>query len=112
MNIDGLTYTLDCPGAAEDLRGTWTDLESRSDCSFFLTWEWIGTWLTTTSNLSPLLLSVRDRTEIVGLALLQPARLRRNLISTEALLLHQTGDPATDSITIEYNGILCDRKHA
>lgn len=112
MYIDGLTYTLECPGTTEDLRRAWIDLESRSACSFFLTWDWIGTWLTVTPDLSPLLLSVRDRTLIVGLALLQPTRRRRNLVSTNALFLHQTGNPATDVITIEYNGILCDRKYA
>jgi hypothetical protein len=112
MDIDGLTYTLEFPGNVEELGRAWTDLESRSDCSFFLTWDWIGTWLTTTPNLSPLLLSVRDRTEIVGLALLQPVRLRRNFIYAEGLLLHQTGNQTTDIITIEYNGFLCDRKHA
>jgi len=112
MNIDGLTYTLESLGTTKDLRGAWTDLESRSDCSFFLTWDWIGTWLTATPNLSPLLLSVRDRSLIVGLALLEPAQLRRKFVSTNALLMHQTGNPATDAITIEYNGILCDRRHA
>jgi CelD/BcsL family acetyltransferase involved in cellulose biosynthesis len=112
MNIDGLTFGLERLGAIDALRRWWTDLESRSDCSFFLSWHWIGTWLRVTSSLTPLLLSVRDGKAIVGLALLQPARLRHGLGSSNALYLHQAGDPVTDAITIEYNGILCDRNYA
>ncbi len=61
-------------------------------------------------RLAPLVLSARRGETVVALALLQPARLRRHVVVTsDALMLHQTGDPARDGITIEYNGILADR---
>lgn len=111
MKINALTYELEGLGSVEKLGAAWTDLESRSDCSFFLTWDWVGTWLRTIPGLTPLVLSVRDGTTLVGLALLQPARLRHKFLKKNALLLHQTGDGRKDALTIEYNGILCDRQH-
>lgn len=109
MNIEGLSYALHALGDPDSLAADWTGLEERSDCPFFLTWDWIGTWLAMTPGLSPLLLTVRDGPSLVALALLQSARQRRRFRHTRALLLHRTGDPITDIITIEYNGLLVDR---
>src|SRR6185312_5712150 len=109
MNIDGLSYALRPIDDPDGLAADWSDLETRSDGPFFLTWDWIGTWLSTTPGLSPLLLTVHDGPVIVALALLQPARQRRRFRNTRSLLLHRTGNPATDIITIEYNDVLMDR---
>lgn len=111
MKFNGLTYALEGLGSVEKLESAWTELESRSDCSFFLTWDWIGTWLRTIPGLTPLVLSVRNGPTLVGLGLLQPARLRHKFLKSNALLLHQTGDREKDAVTIEYNGLLCDREH-
>lgn len=109
MKIDGLSYALRPIEDPNALAVSWSDLETRSDCPFFLTWDWIGTWLSTTPGLSPLLLTVRDCSHVVGLAVFQPARQRRRFRNARSLLLHRTGDPATDIITIEYNDVLTDR---
>ena len=112
--IDARDLTLALAPASETpaLPALWRDLEVRADGSFFLSWNWIGPWLAL-SGATPLLLMVRHGQNIVGLALLQPARLRRHvLVRPRALLLHQTGDPARDGITIEYNGILAERRCA
>src|SRR5580698_10177878 len=106
MKMDGISYSLTPLRDLEGLRSSWAKLEARADCSFFLTWDWIGTWLSVTPDLSPLLLCARDEERVVGLALLQPALLWQRFFQSRALLLHRTGDPYRDSITIEYNGIL------
>lgn len=96
-------------GDTAALAAAWRALEVRADRSFFLSWDWIGCWLKTAQP-EALLLSAHQGGQIVALALLSPARLRRHcVIRPRALLLHQTGDTAQDAISIEYNGILVDR---
>jgi CelD/BcsL family acetyltransferase involved in cellulose biosynthesis len=109
MEMDGLSWSLTPLTNIAKLQTLWTELETRSDCAFFLTWDWIGTWLSTTPDLSPLLLSVYDSSRVVALALFQPARIQRRAHANRALLLHRSGKPSEDLVTIEYNGILVDR---
>lgn len=108
----GLTWVCEPLTDTSRLERLWTELEARSDCSFFLTWDWIGSWLSQAPNLSPLQLSVYEGSSIVALALLQPTSFRRQFGRMPALLLHQSGDPSADLITIEYNGVLSDRRYA
>lgn len=110
-NIGGLYYALHRLEDRSGLESDWSDLEARSDCPFFLTWDWIGTWLQTTPGLSPWLLTVRDGATIVAMGLFQPARHSRRFRQTRCLMLHRTGDSVTDIITIEYNDILMDRAY-
>lgn len=112
MKIDGLSYELTCLADLAAMEAAWIALEARADCPFFLSWNWIGTWLRVTPGLVPLVLTVRDGPRIVGLAVFHPARQRRRMASSRALFLHQTGDELTDIITIEYNNILCERGYA
>lgn len=95
---------------AAEVGELWRGLQTRSDTSFFLTWDWIGCWLRL-SGAEPWLLEVRQEDAVVGLALLQPASLRRHwVLGVQALMLHQVGDPLRDVITVEYNGLLTDRR--
>lgn len=95
-----------------DVAEQWCDLETRSDTTFFLSWDWIGCWLRQ-SGASPYLLKVRHGSVVVGLAMLQPVRQRRlRLLRTNALMLHQLGRADMDIITIEHNGLLADRRYA
>jgi protein-tyrosine-phosphatase/predicted ATP-grasp superfamily ATP-dependent carboligase/CelD/BcsL family acetyltransferase involved in cellulose biosynthesis len=92
-----------------DVAALWRELEARTDASFFLSWDWIGCWLRE-SAVSPYLIIARHEDRIVAMALLQPSRRsRHHFLNTNALMLHQVGDPDTDIITIEHNGILIDR---
>ncbi|WP_052710285.1 GNAT family N-acetyltransferase [Azospirillum thiophilum] len=96
------------------LAGMWTELESRSDSSFFLSWTWIGPWLALMpTGVEPQLLVARRDGETVGLALLCP-RLRRRfgLLRSRRWMLHETGDRSYDRLFMEYNGILADRRFA
>ncbi len=93
----------------EQLKEEWLQLESQSNCSFFLSWSWISTWLST-YNLSVDVLQVQSHEEVVGLALLIKNKERRfGVLNSTRLLLHETGIPALDQIWIEYNGILTNK---
>jgi len=88
----------------------WTALEARAQHSFFVSWTWIGAWLSALpSGLRPCLLRARRGQRVVGLALFVPGRDRTlPLIGGRALWLHATGRPELDAIAIEHNGPLVD----
>jgi CelD/BcsL family acetyltransferase involved in cellulose biosynthesis len=89
----------------------WKDLEARSDCSFFLSWDWIGTWLANYPGESPLLLSVRDSGTVIALAVFSAKKVWRRFMPARAITLNRTGDPYCDLMNIEYNDILTDRRY-
>jgi len=92
------------------LEADWRDLETRADCSFFLSWTWIGTWLETfTAN--PWVIRVCDSNDrIIGLGVFNEAvETRKKIVRAKQLRLHETGDPKHDVITIEYNTLLAER---
>ena len=99
---------LPLPGEVER---DWRELEARSDRSFFTSWSWIGTWLSALpSNIRPELLRVQSQGRTVALGVLVRRFLRRHgVFSSRALFLNSTGDPRLDELTIEYNGLLCER---
>ncbi|MBP2299065.1 GNAT family N-acetyltransferase [Azospirillum picis] len=99
---------------AEALEAVWTELESRSNSSFFLSWLWIGPWLALMpAGVDPQLLVARRGGDLVGLALLCPRRRRRfGLLRGCCWMLHETGDRTYDRLFMEYNGILADRRFA
>ena len=92
--------------AMDVLEARWHALETRSRCSFFQSWIWIGAWLRT---LCPLprarLMSVWLDDECVGLGIVVEQR-RWFALGLKHVRLHQVGDRVADSITIEFNGVL------
>ncbi len=96
------------------LAAQWTALEARADCSFFLSWLWIGSWLAELpEEVNPLCLRARLDGETVGLALLTWRHVRRRgVIRSRQLHLHATGHPYFDLLTVEYNDFLVDRRVA
>lgn len=93
------------------LASQWQALEERADAPFFLSWDWIGTWLAMVGA-TPALLIGRRGDEIVLLGLLVAARRKEAIFAANGLHLHATGDQQQDVITIEYNGFLVDRSAA
>ncbi|WP_448206168.1 GNAT family N-acetyltransferase [Azospirillum sp. sgz302134] len=95
----------------DNLKALWTELESRADGSFFLSWQWIGHWLDSLPRKTrPHLLMATRQGRVVGLALLCPRTLWRfGLLRTRCWLLHETGERIFDRLFVEYNGILADR---
>lgn len=101
------------PASDDTLEPLWRELEARADASFFLSWHWIGCWLSSIEE-RPLLLVARGGERVVGLALLGCAVVRRHrgLVRVPTLHLNQTGDETQDVVTTEYNDILADRELA
>ncbi len=100
--------------ACRNLAAEWRALESQADCSFYLSWHWIGSWLAELPpEIEPLCLRARRGGETVGLAMLtwRQAR-RRGLIPSRQLHLNTTGHLFFDQLTIEYNDFLLDRRFA
>lgn len=91
------------------LQAMWRDLERRSNATFFLSWDWIGTWLAE-SGAQPLLMVARRRSEIVGLGLLHLKTRRLGPVSFDKLFLHQAGDARFDCVAIEFNDFLLDNR--
>lgn len=95
----------------DELAARWQELERRSRCSFFVSWSWIGPWL---ALIAPLryarLLSVSQGTRTVALGIFTQ---RRRFIGLGPLhlRLHEVGDKVLDSLTIEYNGLVCEDGH-
>ncbi|KAA0575018.1 GNAT family N-acetyltransferase [Azospirillum sp. Sh1] len=97
-----------------ELALAWTELESRADSSFFLSWTWIGSWLAQMPDgIEPHLLVALRGDEAVGLAVLCPrVRRRFGVLHSRCWMLHETGDRSYDRLFMEYNGILADRRVA
>jgi CelD/BcsL family acetyltransferase involved in cellulose biosynthesis len=94
-----------------DLKKNWIALESRNQIPFFLSWQWIATWIET---YSPELLRVTasHNNEVVAIGLFTTSSvLRHNIIRSKQLRLNQVGNTKTDQIWIEYNDFICDRTH-
>ncbi|MBR0900648.1 GNAT family N-acetyltransferase [Bradyrhizobium tropiciagri] len=93
------------------LESAWTELEARAPHSFYLSWLWVGTWLShLPRGAQPHVLTARMSGRIVGLAIV----CRRTVWSfgpqgRARWLLHETGDARFDRLFIEYNGILAER---
>jgi CelD/BcsL family acetyltransferase involved in cellulose biosynthesis len=94
------------------LAADWLDLQARADHSYFQSWGWIGTWLACLPpSVEPRCLAARAGGETVGLGLFVARRTRRyRVLPARGLHLHQTGDRRFDQITVEYNGLLLDRR--
>ena len=94
-----------------ELQAQWTDLEIRSANSFFVSWSWIGTWLSVYKPRVDVL-RVSHNSTLVGLALLaKNEQTRFHALHSKILLMHQLGDTEKDQIWIEYNNFLTDKQH-
>jgi hypothetical protein len=90
------------------LHRLWTELEARADINFYLSWAWIGAWVTE-AGLPDFVLVGRADGEVVCLGLLRRSRQRRHgFVRSRTLCLHETGYEEQDIIFIEYNGFLTD----
>lgn len=88
----------------------WRDLEARSDISFFTSWSWIGAWLRSLpADIQPHLLRANLHGRVMALGVVVPTVIRKaRCIPIKVWLLNETGRPALDDITIEYNGLVVD----
>ncbi|MDP5134054.1 MAG: cellulose biosynthesis protein CelD, partial [Paraglaciecola sp.] len=90
----------------------WQQLEQDAEASFFLSWQWIGTWVAVYPLDLIVLEVLNSEQRLVGLALLHQRDIKRHsLISSKALYLQQSGLASLDQIWIEYNGLLVNRQY-
>ena len=92
-----------------DLAASWMELETRADPGFFLSWRWIGSWLSATGA-KPLLIKASENGRIAALGLVTPSRRKRFFLSVKQLCLHETGLAEFDSVMIEHNNFLVARE--
>ncbi|MCF4007812.1 GNAT family N-acetyltransferase [Rheinheimera sp. UJ63] len=89
----------------------WQLLERKAQTSFFLSWNWIGTWLEIFRPSVIVVKAVRQNGSLCGLGLIsQKVEKRHGVLHARTLLLHQTGHWDQDQIWIEYNGFLTDQQ--
>ena len=86
----------------------WRALEEQAECSFFLSWGWIGPWVALAYTQTPIYLytcTAGERT--VGMAFFTRRQVtrRKGFIRATQLQLNEFNAPKFDMI-IEYNGIL------
>ncbi len=96
-----------------NLETLWRELSSRSSCSFFLTWPWIGTWIEQLPARSDArLLLAYSGTSLVGAAIFVKTKRRIGPVPIcDAWHLHAMGNATDDSLFIEHNDFLIDREH-
>ncbi|MEN8205331.1 MAG: GNAT family N-acetyltransferase [Pseudomonadota bacterium] len=96
----------------EELSHAWLDLQDRADCSYFLSWGWIGTWLQQIAvELNPVVVRVWHGEQLVGLAVFVPRDIKRRLIFRASALFLNEYPFDHKNMVIEYNGLLVARGH-
>lgn len=109
MTHEPLKVTCQPAAAVDDLRGLWQDLEGRASPTVFLSWQWLGHWLTVYQP-DAWVLQVCEGERVVGLGIVvQTEERRHGVLRSNCLRLHQTGHRHQDQIWIEYNGFLAEQ---
>ncbi|MCP4988804.1 MAG: GNAT family N-acetyltransferase [Colwellia sp.] len=89
-----------------DIASKWQYLEYNSNCSVFLSWQWIGNWLDLVTDKVFLVEAYRED-EIVGLGFfVEKTRKVFRCFSIKQWWLHRTGIQQQDQIWLEYNDFL------
>ena len=96
----------------EELKHQWCELQQRTDCSYFQSWGWIGTWLELIANeLDPVLIKTWHNDLLVGMGIFVTRPItRHHLFQSNAVFLNEYPFDGRN-MTIEYNGLLADKHH-
>ena len=96
----------------EKLRQEWLDLQDHAECSYFLSWGWIGTWLQQIAlAFSPVVVRVWCGEHLVGLAVFVPRDIKRRIAFHASALFLNEYPFDRNNMVIEYNGLLVARGH-
>ncbi|WP_456379551.1 GNAT family N-acetyltransferase [Thiolapillus sp.] len=92
----------------EEVERIWKPLLAKSTASFFLSWEWISTWLETLpgSEKVDLIVGYANDEPVLAYFLGRRRFTRRSFFRYRLAALNSTGDEYLDELTIEYNGVL------
>ncbi len=86
----------------------WTNLNSVSDASYFLSWGWIENWIASLPKDVLVRLAVFLNKDIPVLAFFvgKTTVIRKNIFRSNGLFLNVTGNPIYDDLCIEFNSML------
>lgn len=87
----------------------WRTLEAAARPAYFLTWGWIGTWLSLVPRGSRLRVAVitRENTVVAACVLGRHRQLRHGVLPVRSLHLNTTGIASLDELCVEHNAVLC-----
>lgn len=96
----------------ELLKREWIELQGRSECSYFQSWGWMGTWLEVVANdLKPALIKIWCDDLLVGMGVFVNKNITRHLLfQSNSLFLNEYPFDGRNMV-IEYNGLLSDKEH-
>lgn len=105
--MDKLEYCFCTSINIAHLQSEWTQLHRQAQASFFLSWQWVSTWLETFKP-EALLLRVTQGEKLVGLGLFSSRQFKKfKFLPCQKVCLLQMGDEQQDQIWIEHNAVLC-----
>jgi len=91
-----------------DVSQLWGHLVDQTRASFFLTNEWVETWLEIFGEvLDPKILTFFDKRLPVGACILTSNIFRYRFLPMRRIYLNCAGEPEEDGTCIEYNRLLC-----
>ena len=91
----------------DELAKDWIALEDYCSANSFVSWHWIGSWLTTFKDKLPIyLLSISRDEKLIGLALFASERIYRRKVITSRMLTLNGACNYNFNMTIEHNAIL------
>lgn len=110
--MPGYKVTLQQVDDAKQLESEWLALQQQSDCSYFQSWNWIGTWLEQISiGLRPTAVKVWYGDSLVGIGIFVSRFIKRHIfIRSKAMLLNEYPYDGKN-MSIEYNGLLAASEH-
>ncbi|MDB6063080.1 MAG: protein involved in cellulose biosynthesis (CelD)-like protein [Verrucomicrobiaceae bacterium] len=96
----------------ETLEREWRALEPLSDCSFFLSWSWIGAWLQIVSAHTSLsIYRCYFKGELIALAVVGNDTIKRRHFFKSTMVTLNESCKHHLNMFIEYNGLLTQRGH-
>ena len=95
------------------LEHDWNTLFAKSEQRFFLSWNWIGSWLSILPSQSrAMVVKAVVNNEIVGLAVFCHSNVRRHgFVTSSQWHMHRAGVAELDQMWIEYNDVLCAKEN-
>ncbi len=92
----------------QTLKADWQFLEHQAECSPFITWGWIQSWLeeVVSNNFEALIIKITENNKLVGLGLLHYGRQTRRKVFQRTVLFLNEMPLADNNMVIEYNGLV------